>query len=88
MNTETSPRFSNSTTVSVCDNKARHKHQLLLMWKDLGRNLNCKTYLVRKLESVLRGLRFGMVFSKTLKLKSRLCICVLQRIENFGGVKK
>ena len=88
MNIETSPRFPNSTKVSVSDNKARHTHQLLLMWKDLGRNLICKTYLVRKVERVLRGLRFGIVFSKTLKLKSRFCICVLRRMENLAVLGK
>ena len=85
---ETSPRFLNSAEVSVSDKKARHKLQLLLMWKDLGRNLICKTYLVGKVERVIRELWVGRAFLKTLKLKSRLFICVLRRFKKLALLEK
>ena len=88
VNVETSLRFLNSAKVSVSDEKARHKLQLLLMWKDLGRNFICKTYLVRKVERMIRELRFGRGVFKDSKVESRLCICVLRRFENLMLLEK
>ena len=67
------------------DEKARHRLQLVLMWKNLGRNLICKTYLVGKVERVMKELRFGgVLFDSLVRRFLILSMCV----ENLALLEK